>query len=619
MNHTLHVSPSGADTAPGTASRPVGSLSRAVELSRAFAAGAPRRIIVHGGEYFAASAALGPQDSGLSIEAAEGERPILYGGSLVRGWTAEGNGWISARVPGVAEGLRDFRSLVVDGEFRPRARLPETGWFRCEEVFDVPWLSSTDGGWKRKPTEDELTRMTWRGNDLGPWLEPRNAEITVYHQWDESLVGVRRIEAAKRLITFSSPSGHPPGAFPHNPKAGAYVVWNVREGMTRPGQWYLDRVRGRIVYWPLPGETPESMVALAPSVFTILSVAGGSGGSARDITVRGLAMRATNAPLGAAGFGAHNLPGAIQLEGAVENVLLSDLDLRCTGGHAVRVAGTRDRPIRLVRLERSRISESGGAAVQMHGGTQNAVTDTVVRGVGRLYPSALGVTVAGPRCLIAHNDVADTPYTALHGGGEDSVFEYNVMRDFMKELDDGAAIYVFGAKRTVYRSNIAIGRTGRLAHAYYLDEQCDECLVEGNLALNTGWPSHNHMARNCTIRNNIFVDEGDSRLTFPRCEGFTFERNIVRAVGDIRLSGTNALRSMPANVFWSERGTVEGQPLNGYSGGGFTPLEMREGSVLADPAFVDAAGGDFRLRTFSPAAALGFAPLDTDKAGVRQA
>lgn len=59
--------------------------------------------------------------------------------------------------------------------------------------------------------------------------------------------------------------------------------------------------------------------------------------------------------------------------------------------------------------------------------------------------------------------------------------------------------------------------------------------MEGNLAVNTGWPSQNHMARGNTIRNNLFVDEGVARLSFQRAADFTFEKNIVVGRREVRL------------------------------------------------------------------------------------
>ena len=36
-----------------------------------------------------------------------------------------------------------------------------------------------------------------------------------------------------------------------------YYVDNLFEALTEPGEWYLDRHRGKLFYIPLPGETPR--------------------------------------------------------------------------------------------------------------------------------------------------------------------------------------------------------------------------------------------------------------------------------------------------------------------------------------------------------------------------
>ena len=72
------------------------------------------------------------------------------------------------------------------------------------------------------------------------------------------------------MLTFSNPLGHPPGAFGVN----KYVVWNVREGLAEPGQWYLDRTAGKLVYWPLAGEDMNAALVVAPRVESILQLRG---------------------------------------------------------------------------------------------------------------------------------------------------------------------------------------------------------------------------------------------------------------------------------------------------------------------------------------------------------
>ncbi|MHC4221109.1 MAG: hypothetical protein ACYST9_01700, partial [Planctomycetota bacterium] len=44
-------------------------------------------------------------------------------------------------------------------------------------------------------------------------------------------------------------------------------------------------------------------------------------------------------------------------------------------------------------------------------------------------------------------------------------------------------------------------------------------------------------------------------------------------------------------------------------------MGMEQGSILADPQFVDEAGGDFRLKDTSPAWALGFKRIPVEKIG----
>jgi hypothetical protein len=616
MSNEFQVSPQGHDQGTGSAGQPFATLGRAVAAARE-RSGA-RQIVVRGGVYWDCGVSLTADDNGLSLVAADGEKPVLYGGRRVTGWRREGE-FLVAPVPEAQAGTLDFRALVVAGEFRPRARLPETGAYRYTDEFNVRWMSSTYGGWERKPTEEELTTLHYTGEDLGPWLDVRNAEIQIYHMWDESLVGVRSLDPATRAVRFASPSGHPPGSFlwEGNTKARQYVLWNVREGLKRPGQWYLDRTAGRLVYWPLPGETAETLEAVLPTRETILALEGEPDRPVRDVLVQGLALRVTTTPLRAAGFGASLLDGAVSLRGGAAGVQLRGLLVECVSGHAVKVQGTKEHPTQDVVVDGCTMRSLGAGAVRM-AAAWSLVGHCRVRDAGLLYPSAVAIAVHGEGTVCRGNDLDGTSYSAFNGGGAQQRFECNVIRNFMRDLDDGAAIYVFGGKGTVYRGNAVYGAAGRWASAYYLDEQCEKCIVEDNLAVDTRWPSHNHMARENIIRGNTFVDREGSLLTWMRCEDFVFERNVVYAGGPIELKGTNVLRRMPNNVFFSRTGEVRGEAVKEYAGSGLTPLEMREGSVIADPLFRDAEHGDYDFKAGSPALARGIRAIEAPKAGPRE-
>jgi hypothetical protein len=132
------------------------------------------------------------------------------GGRRIDGWQKDGDRFWAAAVPEAKGRTWDFRMLVVNGRFCPRARVPADGHFTHLSRFDVPWMSTTGGGWKRKPTTEELTAMAYRPEDLEPWLDPINAEVTVYHMWDESVAGVKAIDTQTHTLTFTNPLGQGP-------------------------------------------------------------------------------------------------------------------------------------------------------------------------------------------------------------------------------------------------------------------------------------------------------------------------------------------------------------------------------------------------------------------------
>jgi len=597
-----YVSPKGNDAWSGTrpapndakTDGPLATLAAARDAARQQPPGTPRRIVVKAGEYFLDQPlTLGAPDSGLTISAAPGEKAVIYGGRRVTGWQPDGDRFWAAKLPEAAEGKWDFRMLAVNGRFCRRARLPQTGAFTHLTEFNVPWMSTTGGGWQRKPTPDELTHMQYRPEDLGPWLDLKNAELTIYHMWDESVVGLAAMDPATHTLTFSNPTGHPPGAF----GVKKYVVWNVQEGMTEPGQWYLDRTAGKVVYWPLPGEDMTQGQALAPTVESIIRLQGTKEAPVKDVTVQGLTLSVTNTPLRAGGFGASNFDGAVSASFA-ENCRLVGLTLVNVGGQAIKGRSTT-----ALTVEGCDVHDIGACGIFVSG-ADTVIAGNLVHDIGVTYPSAIALWCNGQRARVSHNEVHDTPYTSIAAGGEDHQIESNLIYHAMKELHDGAGIYITFCKRITLRGNFIrdiVDTGGYGASAYYLDEQAEDCVVEGNLSLRVSRPSHNHMAKNNVIRNNVFVTTGDMTLTFPKSTGFTFERNVLSSAGKISLANPAAIATSAENFLFSATGMVEGAP---------------PGSFLADPLLEVAESGKCRFKADSPAAGLGIPALDVSGAGV---
>ena len=617
---TLYVAPDGNDASPGSREQPLATLDAACHRARTFPVSEAHRIVLRGGRYFNVSVTLQPEDSGLSIEAAPGETPWLIGGQRVSGWVKAGEHFYAAPLPAFPPGLAgsgqqpvggwQVRLLEVDGEMRPRARFPAQGALSHLTAFDVPWMSTTGGGWKRPPTREELTTLVYKPGDLPVGLEVQNAEITVFHMWDESCVGLAAQDSERQKLTLTPPLGHPAGAF----GVKKFVLWNTREGMTAPGCWYHDRMGNRLVYWPLAGEDMNRCEVVAPVTTTILRLKGRPDSRVKRITIRDVCFSVTTVPLIAAGFAAEGFDGAISLEGT-ENCAFIGLTISRVAGHGLSSRGSE----RGARVENCEVSECGAGGIYL-GGNAVVISNNLVRAVGRFYPSAAGIYRSGRGNLITHNEVHDCSYSAINYGGEDTIIEANLIYDCMKVLHDGAAIYVFGGKRCLLRRNFArdISDSGGYgASAYYLDEQCRDCVVEENLSLRVGWPSHNHMASNNIIRANVFLVDGDAKLTFPRSSGYTVEGNVIYANGRISIDNPSAVQRWSNNVFYSSVGKIQQVLLDQYSRKGVVE-GAPEGTTIADPQFRDWRNGDCAFPPDSPAAKLGITPLDPGQAGRRK-
>jgi hypothetical protein len=597
----FHVAPDGDDANPGTKEKPFATLERARDAARELKPDAERRIVVRGGTYYNVALVLELADSGLAIEAAAGETPALYGGRRVTGWQKDGEKFWAAMLPGVKEGTWDFRSLVIDGELRPRARLPKTGEFTHLTRFDARW-HTTDGGGFRGADKPELKlKLRYRKSDLGPWLDVKNAELDILHSWDSSMVGVKSHDAQTQTLHFSNPTGYPPGAF----DVHRYVVWNIRQGMHEPGQWYLDRTHGKIVYWPKPGEEIERLTVVAPTTESIISIKGSATAPVTGMSVKGLHLRCTTTPLKAGGWAAGVFQGAVEAVFA-RNCTFNGLHIAAAGGQAIRLMmGERN------VVENCRIENTGAGGIYAARGSHGRIVGNHVRGIGKIYVSAIGISTddcwKNPKLShdneVSHNAVIDVPYVGIECKGVSNRYEHNLVQNAMCVLDDGGAFYSTGRDHVIRGNIVRDVVKGKNAHAYYIDELGHGIRVENNVAVNCAWPVQVHLAHDNTFGNNLFTAEKDCKLTFPRSRNITVEKTAIRAGGAISVEHGGAVTKWGRNVFYSQAGRYHGLP--------------ETAARRADPLFVDIPKGDLRFKEDSPALELGIQPLGPSDVGPR--
>lgn len=507
------VSPAGSDTGDGSRVKPFATLVKALEAS---AKTGVKTIELLPGVHLAEGLSLGPEASGITIQGSDPVKSVIAGGPLLTKWTKRQDGVWTHPWPST----KPVRCLAKEGTLISRARFPHIGRFQHESSFAVRWMSTTGGGWERKPTEAELTTMTVKPDQLPSGLKVENAEVTVYHMWDESTIGVKSYDPVAGKMVFSGELGHPPGAF----EVKDYVIWNTAEGLTQ-GRWMHDRTKGEILYWPQKGQEPKSGSALR----TAFAEHALKLKDCHNVTIRNLSLTAAGTPLKSGGFGAGSYEGVLTAESS-KNLTLSRVTVKGAGGWGIRTWNCEG-----LKVERCLVQNCGAGGVRAEG-VKALVSDSTIQNTGLYFPSAPSLWIQGAGSSALHNLITDSTYSGIIGGADDQVIQANRIRRVMTVMHDGAAIYAGFAKRMVYRGNWVsdIEDTGGYgASAYYLDEGATDCVVEGNLSEGVLRPSQNHMATNCTIKGNLFLIPGDGRLEFARCTGFKLEGNLIEAKGSL--------------------------------------------------------------------------------------
>jgi hypothetical protein len=479
---------------------------------------------------------------------------VLYGGKPVTDWKRDGDNLWYAELPGVREGTWDFRALIVNGRLAARAVYPSTNTFDNLGTWSLPLLPAVAGHWERKPTREESTTMPYKPEDLPATLDVRNAEVRMYHMWAESLVGVTSNDLQRHALILSSEPSWPPGALNRR----KYVVFNTREGMTCPGQWFLDRTAGRLAYWPLPEEDMAKIRIVAPTAERIISLSGTQQKPVENITLRGLTLQATTAPLKPASFGATAFDGAVHAVYA-RLCAFENLEICNVGG-----VGFRADNLSGSRVTGCQIHHVGACGAKISG-SETLIASNHIHHLGVYYPSACASMIGGNKMHIYRNEIHDAPYSGLisGGGGKENLIEENLIYRVMRELHDGAAIYgnmnACTIRGNVVRDVVQVG-SGFGASAYYLDEGAKDCIVEKNVAIGVPMPTHNHITRNIIVRDNVFISDTDMTVSFQRSVGCSFENNTLFVPGKLNVRQANAIQSWKGNVIYRGGLGKDGQP-----------------------------------------------------------
>ena len=614
-----------------TAIENVRSLRRRGEL----AAGQTVRLLLTAGRYrLSKPIVLTPSDSGLQIVGREFGETVIDGGRELTPFIVGADGIWETSVP---KGL-EFNQLWVGGRRAIRARTPNRGFFymrdRDEEFPKRAFLA-------RK--EDVSSLVTLDADSLNRVL------CAYWESWDMGYDTIKSLDLKNGRLVMRK--GSMWNLF-HWGSCPRYRLENFRAALDVPGEWFHDIKRGKLLYLPRLGETPETVSAVVPVIESLIVLRGDwlKGELVKNLVVRDISFEyaAYKPGIGAMepGQAALSAESAAILADGAENVVFENVRVSHCGAIGVWFRrGCKDMLLAHALVEDLGcggvyIGDTGWDKDRREHNTANVkVSDSIIRHGGRYNNGAVGVWIGHAHdCAIVHNEIADFYYTGVSAGwtwgyketcNRNNKISFNHIRDIGQgRQSDMGGIYLLGDSRGTEVCNNWIHDvngylySGSPAWGLYADEGSYGIVFSSNLVerCRTGVVHHHYGKENVCV-NNIFAFFGDCGVRRSSEEthvSMRLENNIFWWTDTNAVVYGSSPEGLPTdnNVYWRTNGNVAGRLFGDMDFVDWQRSGNDLNGVVLDPQFVDAAHGDWRLRPTSPALIRGFVPFDWTEAGV---
>jgi hypothetical protein len=628
---TFYIAPDGSDRNPGTKDKPFASLIRARDAVRAARkAGRLERggavvELLEGTYRTTETLELTEEDSGradapLVFRSATGTTATLSGGVRLAEFKPVADAGVRARLTEAvrdkvvqvdlkAMGIEDFGELYSRGFQLPinrpvtelffdekamrLARWPNTGFVQTGRVLAGSSTSRGIGDYGAATFE-------FKNERLARWAQARDAFVFGYWRWSwaDATLRVAAIDAKAGRLRLADAS--PYGTLPNQP----FYFFNLLEEIDQPGEWYLDRTNGVLYFYP-PSDPAQARVELSLFDGPFFRLKGASHIVFEQLTLE----------LGR-GTG-------IEIEGG-GGVLVAGSTLRKLGGDAVLISQGKGHGILSCDLH---TLARGGVRVQAGNRKTLESCEHFVENchiynfsrVDRTYTPAVHVHGVGLR--VSHNRIHDSPGHGLRIDGNDHLVQFNRVFRVATETDDQGGLDTWGD--STYRGIVIqynhwhdIGPRPRPGltcggAGIRLDDGICGVLIYGNVFVRSSGGKFGgiqiHGGKDNWVDNNVFFDCRIG-ISFSRWGAGRWRTwlgpgqfgdkvrtmNITKPPYSERYPELARLHSAPdVNHVWRNIIFRCGQPF--LNDGGIQDM-IANLITREDPGFVDAAGGDFRLK-----------------------
>eukprot|EP01048_Picozoa_sp_COSAG05_P008722 COSAG05_NODE_679_length_7979_cov_22.454442_10_plen_646_part_00 len=424
---------------------------------------------------------------------ARGERAVLSGGVRVGPFVRKdpSDAWLTAAPPAGAHRPSLMYAPGAGSARLQRARLPKRASGDATNRFTGDASTFRYAGPLQPPDARKVwpaidhTGFFYNSSDLFAGMLPlyRQDEVQVlhFHSWTAFWSNISGISDG--VLKFTTPTKTPVGQWA---KQGGqrFLLENVKEGMSEPGDWYWDDGKGEVLLIPSVASVGTSSRCLSSLAELCLSArratssncrvcAGkhqqklrGSGCTQQNISDFCAGSSPAPSPNAAVFVEAAQLPVLMQISGA-SHVSLADIEFtHADVGDRVDQYYTRSSALKLgpalttdIRIERVRVRQSGGVGISIGDNVQRVeILDSAVMDVGAsgievqngvnctdiLINNSLindtariilgqpgGIRAKGQRNMtITHNTVGFTPYAGIMIGWQ------AITEDLTKQIFD---------------------------------------------------------------------------------------------------------------------------------------------------------------------------------------
>jgi len=630
-SQTLFVSPIGNDKHPGTAKQPIKTLAYAIEtalkqkgknvvIELASGVYAPQKTIT----ISAASYHL----KSLNITAAKGAKVIISGAAESKpAWKRYKDNIYSAQV--------DFETapdqLFMNGQHLPMARYPN--YDTQARVFNGTAANVIDP------------------ERIKNWANPENGYIHALHagEWG----------GFHYQITGKSPTGELlyKGGWQNNRPAKMHArhrfVENIFEELDAPGEWFYDRKSKTLFLIPPTGTDITTAYFTFSRLTDLIHIKGDRQSPVKNISLNGIdfaetarSFMLTKEPLLRSDWTIYR-GGAILLDGT-ENISISNCNFYNLGGNAVFLSNYNQND----KISNNHIYNIGASALAFVGDPEAVrspafryeqfvawnkmdfepgpksdnfpqhceASNNLINNIGTIEKQSAGVEISmSKNILISHNTIYRVPRSGINvseGTWGGHVIEFNDVFDTVLETGDHGAFNSWGRDR-FWRperkliDSIVAARPGielldviepivirnnrfQCDHGWDidLDDGSSNYQIYNNVCLSGGLKLREGYHR--TVYNNIIINNTFHPHVWLKNSGDIFKNNIVTtAYAPIQIDYWG--KEVDHNFFLSANALTKTQQS-----------KIDANSTAGNALFENAKTGNFRVKTGSPALAIGF-------------